>query len=162
MVISEKSSRKGRGRPPITFAEVLDAAGPTGMSRRQKQNRYYAAVAINKLAERFGPGAQECAWLVSDYRARWTILSELGRIAHADQAFWDAAEWVLANKPKTAGAVRVIRTLRTGKRPNKAASAYDLAGELDRTIVRYEQSHPNLTEQQIAAALRLLLEVVEE
>ncbi len=127
------------------------------MGRRQKQNRYYAHIAINKLVERYGDAAEEKAgWLVREYRAKWTILSELGRIAHDERAFWDATEWVLGNEPKTTSAVRVIRRFRTGKRP-KAASVFDLAGELDRVIVEYSRKHPDLTDQQIDAALRLLL-----
>ncbi len=161
MRVSEKSSEKAkRGRPPLMDDELLAFAGAAGMSRRQKQNRYYAMRAINKLVERHGPEAEETAWLYREHRCRWTILAELGRLAHDDRVFWDAAGWVLDNEPKTAHAVRVVRAFRTGKRP-KAASVLGLAEALDEAIERYDKRTTGLTDEQVASALRLVLGCVE-
>jgi hypothetical protein len=50
-------------------------------------------------------------WLADEDRARWAVLTELGRIGEPE-AFEEAVEWVLENRPSPEQAKTYIRCFR--------------------------------------------------
>ncbi len=105
--VSENISEKRRGRPPVFddfFLNALKSRSQNIRTRRGLQNRAWATMAIFALEEDF-------PWLLTEERARWTILGELGRWRDKDDIRFLAGE-LCRTKPRTEDAVPRLRNLR--------------------------------------------------
>jgi len=156
--ISETVSEKPkRGRPPA-FPDSAHALAakmkPDVRTRRGQQNLVYAMIGLNFVRAR---GAQ-FAWLFDEAaaqsgdnpRMKWTILSELGRVA--DEELREALATLLCEqKPTTREAITWIRRAR--KAHCGKSSAIALADAILRIIDDYQTTHPDTTPQQVFAAL---------
>jgi hypothetical protein len=168
VVVSE-----GRSRPKaFDDGELASAAeamadgvlASVPKSRRQMHNRLYALRATERLGlleegelEQALADRPALRWLVNEDGARWSILTELGRIREPEK-FDAAVRWVLEHRPKTKEAVARIRRLRTGK--SRSPNARELAREIIRVVTGYGIRHPGLTREQELKALRLATEAL--
>jgi hypothetical protein len=107
------------------------------------------------------PENSKYPWLMDETKAKWSILTELGRIDEdCPELFDDALSWVTSKKPKVKEAVSMLRGFRTGKFP--APSTLRLLDDLLRTVNRYVARHPDTTRTQIEKALEGLLDAVRD
>lgn len=91
---------------------------PDEPAERRRRNRLYALRAMDRLGL-LGEedliatlaGRPQLRWLADERGARWTILTELGRIREPG-AFEAAVGWVLETRPRTEEAKTEIRRLR--------------------------------------------------
>jgi hypothetical protein len=107
---------------------------PDRLADRRKRSRLCALRAMDRLGmlgeENLIPTLTrrpDLRWLADEQRARWALLTELGRISEPG-AFEEAVEWALENRPRLEEARAYIRrfrlqrhrpsgTGRVGKRP---------------------------------------------
>ncbi len=154
------SKNELRGRPKLFSDRLLSQIGQgRAQSRRQQQNRVYAELAHYILNEAYESGETQWEWLLAEPR-KVGILSELGRIRRqrGEEGFWQIANWVADEKPKTKEAVLMLRHLRTGKRT--PGSARELHHDILETIRNYRLRHPGTTQNQIETALKTALRAV--
>jgi hypothetical protein len=90
---------------------------PNGPAERRMRSRLYALRAMDRLGllgeENLIPTLArrpDLRWLADEEGARWAVLTELGRIG-APEAFDDAVEWALENRPSLEVARAYIRRL---------------------------------------------------
>jgi hypothetical protein len=153
--ISEDSSemRRRRGRPPAT-PPWWEGLGSRSKTRRTNVNQYYADRAVVTLME-IGDGRpfeeDEFAWLRSGYRARKTLLTELGRIEDADEMIRVARD-LCQHKPKTRLAAARIRGWRNGKRMPEDG----ILDRLARAVDGYINDHPDVSFSEVIEALDVI------
>lgn len=166
------SKNRGRGRPRKIDDAPLREYFPN-LSRRQRQNLYYAGAARTMLetlsGSKFDPIKH--GWILK----KFSILTELGRMIEPELnkpdeenqegfepgnpspgvvMFVRSLEWLGENKPKTKDAVLYLRRYRTGKAPK--ADPTELANEVIDAINSYARRNPDLTRELIAQALVLV------
>lgn len=141
---------------------MMGLPGSQGIrSRKGQQERLIAALIISDIMERY-PDDPRREWLVNEETARWSVLTELGRLREqrGDEAFWEAVEWVLENRPRVKDAVATLRGYRTGKSPPSGEAG--LHREMVKFVNAYLVRHPGTSWLQVEEALRLTLRAVEE
>jgi hypothetical protein len=156
------SENRGRGRPPKFPPEMMKYAEAQGRkTRRGQQDHIYGGLVISDIMRRY-PEDERRNWLVNEETAKWSILSELGRLRdqRGEEAFWEAVEWVLENRPKVKEAVAVLRRYRTGRSPQGNADGVYEA--LRKTTNDYLKTHPGTPTDAVETALVALLGTVRE
>jgi hypothetical protein len=93
---------------------------PDDLAERRKRSRLCALRAIDRLGllgeENLIPTLArkpELRWLADEQRARWALLTELGRIGEPE-VFEEAVAWVLENRPSPGQAGAYVWCLRAG------------------------------------------------
>jgi hypothetical protein len=81
---------------------------------------------------------------------RQTILAELGRINHPN-VMASVADEICRSRLKNFKAVALCRRMRGASKP----SVSNLAVAIRRAVKRYRERHPNISEADIATALRM-------
>jgi hypothetical protein len=111
-----------KGRPPKFSPELMEAAAKVGpQSRHGRHDRLYATRAKLCLKERYAEDDERRSWLFNEETAKWSLLAELGRLLEqqGEEAFLEAAGWIMTHQPKVKVAVRAIRSMRTGRLPRE-------------------------------------------
>jgi hypothetical protein len=143
--MADAASEKRRGRPPLFSDDELRRAAQFAYARRVHTRRgaqdlvyrRFALVAIEHYREAFPDVGAELEWLVSP--PRYSLLSELGRIAAPKSGDEDALEWsapgvnslirtalqIARVKPSTKQGVALIRELRRRQRGAAGSSGGD-------------------------------------
>jgi hypothetical protein len=118
---------------------------PDRLADRRKRSRLCALRAMDRLGmlgeENLIPTLTrrpDLRWLADEQRARWALLTELGRIGEQD-AFEEAVEWALENRPGFEEARAYIRRFRlqrhrpsgTGRVGKRAAAKRASPSSLD-------------------------------
>ena len=146
-MISELKRGKRGKKPKFAAADYERLAKYRPQTQRGRQNLIYAEQAAKTLLQL---GEDRFAYLLSPV-FRTTILSELGRFGHPS-VLVSAATEICASRMKTAKAVGLCRRMRGKGSPNFS----ELAKKIRRTIQDYRDRHPNLSEAEIATALRMV------
>lgn len=159
-MISENLSKNRPGRPRAFSREITAAFGAMGIgvecqTLRGKQNHWYVMEALRVL--KHDPA---CAWLgierdamtAGTAKMRRTILAELGRLRDDPESLRAIAHQVCELKPRTADAVAMIRTARTGRPP--APDQDILVDQLLAVLNRHRAQRPGLTFDMMRDALR--------
>lgn len=153
--VSENTEKRGRGRPPImdkaTEAQV-ERFFPQIRTRRGKQNIDYQmyASSVLKNDSRF-------FWIVGNNKEmHWKpiILTELGRCLSAE-VIKNFALKICELKPKSKDAVALIRSWRTGKKPEW--NPFDLGNYIINTINEYKYRHSEMPWSDVENVLRVVL-----
>jgi hypothetical protein len=146
-IISEKIKEKiGRGRPAKhSQKEYNRFEGCPANTRRGKQNYIYAAMATSVLR-----GEKERFAYLLEPKYRITILAELGRI-NPPWTMVSLASDICKMRMNTAKAVGLCRRRRGKGQPD----LWGLAKKIKRTIQDYRTGHPNISEADVATALRI-------
>jgi hypothetical protein len=130
--VPDAASEKRRGRPHLFSDDELRRAAQFAYARRVHTRRgaqdlvyrKFALVAIEHFREAFPDVGRDLEWLVDP--PRYSLLSELGRIAEPKSGDEDALEWsapgvnrlikaalqIARAKPSTKAGVAMIRELR--------------------------------------------------
>ena len=157
------SENRGRGRPPVFPDEILEVAGTSGntKTRRGQQEHAYAGIVISDLVRRYA-GDERIDWLIGEHNAKWSLLAELGRIKlqRGEDALWEAADWLVENKPKVKHGVALLRAFRTGTTPQ--GSVDGLYEVLRRAINDYRTMHWGITTGEVEVVLMMLLDTVRD
>ena len=122
-----------RGTPDAVWgvAGIMDKdILPGAPAERRRRSRLYALRAMDRLGllgeENLIPTLSKrpaLRWLADEWGARWGVLTELGRIGEPE-AFEQAVEWVLKNRPHTEEAKAYICRFRSATiRPRGAHRA---------------------------------------
>ncbi|HEV2742742.1 MAG TPA: hypothetical protein VGV91_06280 [Rubrobacter sp.] len=93
---------------------------PDGPAERRRRSRLRALRAVDRLGL-LGEGnlivslaaRPRLRWLADEEGARWAVLTELGRIGDP-QAFEEAVEWALENRPRPEVEAAYVRRLSSG------------------------------------------------
>jgi hypothetical protein len=143
--VSEK--KRGRGRPAKFAHECYEPLEQfSAQTQRGKQNFIYASLAVGFLTQ----NEERFAYLLKPvFRA--TILAELGRINNPN-VMASAADEICRARLKTFKAVALCRRMRGASKPSPAG----LAAEIRRAIQKYRDRHPNVSEADVTAALRIV------
>ena len=138
-----EASLRGARRPKVLDGGSSDAVwGVTGVMakdilpdephERRRRNRLCALRALERLGllgeENLIPTLARrpaLRWLADEEGARWTVLTELGRIGEPG-AFEEAVEWVLKTRPQTEQAKLYICRFKSGAIRSAAPSAPSL------------------------------------
>jgi len=93
---------------------------PDEAAERRRRSRLYALRAMDRLGllgeEDLIPTLArrpDLRWLADEWGARWAVLTELGRIGDPE-AFEEAIEWALENRPRPEQARAYVCRLRSG------------------------------------------------
>lgn len=93
---------------------------PDEAAERRRRSRLYALRAMDRLGllgeEDLIPTLArrpDLRWLADEWGARWAVLTELGRIGDPE-AFEEAIEWALENRPRPEQARTYVCRLRSG------------------------------------------------
>lgn len=168
---SEKTSEKPRkrGRPRAFGAPMFEGSKITeeqfwqgqGLlnssdSRRTHLNKMYGSRALAVLLrdqERFEPLMRFKDVEAGKAKFPWTVLHELGRIEDEDRLA-EVAEELQKHKLSAREAVTRLRRLRLGG--SKPGDALALCDELVDALNDYLERHPDISNEDIRAAIRTL------
>jgi hypothetical protein len=131
MMVRTEAERRQSARPEVSVGKNPEAVWgvrgvmakdilPDGPAERRRRSRLRALRAVDRLGL-LGEGnlivslaaRPRLRWLAEEEGARWAVLTELGRIGDP-QAFEEAVEWALENRPRPEVAAAYVRRLRSG------------------------------------------------
>lgn len=145
-----------RGRPRKAHAGLMAyvrSQYPELTTDRSRMDRYYSIRAIRSVRD-----DPTLHWLLNENLAggtgwRWGLLAELGRVAvdHGEDHARAWARILCESKPSVRAGAAEIRRWRTGRSGEGDAMALTTA--VFRAVDAYIATHPDVTRQQVLAAL---------
>lgn len=175
-MISEDSSKKRRGRPPLLSADqlafVTAMVGRDGLSTRAQQDTHYTTLAIGFLGTGTPEQVESWTWLLdmqayeagekSERQAmKRSLLAALGRYDDVG-AMFAMASFLCRVRPTVRRGIAMIRKDRLGRGARAPRATSTLRVRLQRVLADYRLTHPDVPHGEVARVLQDLWQDARE